>query len=245
MAGLRRALRSVRVSGEPTDSELGLLDWRPGGGATWFLPATPMVGEVAQLQQETSRRILTEHGFEYAVEFVCGSRAARALHIMLFDRTDVGEVARMSAAYDALVAAYDELGYPIGRTPTDQQEWAMRRQPELRRLTSGIKSALDPNGILAPTSTASSDVVGVVVAWLAPAGVAAWRWRGLLRREPSAIPTARITWLRQGGWSFSKDALDGTTAIQPVVELSPFFGSGGDSRVRLVTRPHNRFFLRH
>jgi 4-cresol dehydrogenase (hydroxylating) len=137
-------------SGEPTDRELGLLDWRPGGGATWFLPATPMVGEVAQLQQRTSRRILAKHGFEYAVEFVCGPRAARALHIVLFDRSDAGEVARMDAAYDELVAAYDQLGYPIGRTPTDRQEWAMRRQPELRRLTSGIKSALDPNGILAP-----------------------------------------------------------------------------------------------
>lgn len=44
-------------SGEPTDSELGLLDWRPGGGATWFLPATPMVGEIAQQHQELSRRI--------------------------------------------------------------------------------------------------------------------------------------------------------------------------------------------
>jgi 4-cresol dehydrogenase (hydroxylating) flavoprotein subunit len=137
-------------SGEPTDSELGLLDWRPGGGATWFLPATPMIGEVAQLQQETSRRILDEHGLEYAVEFVCGPRAARALHIVLFNREDPAEVARMNAAYDALVVAYDALGYPIGRTPTDRQEWAMKRLPEFQRLTSGIKSALDPKGVLAP-----------------------------------------------------------------------------------------------
>jgi 4-cresol dehydrogenase (hydroxylating) len=137
-------------SGEPTDSELGLLDWRPGGGATWFLPATAMVGEVAQMQHETSRRILAEHGFDYAVEFVCGPRAARALHLVIFNRDDPDEVARMEAAYEALVAAYDELGYPIGRTPTDRQEWAMQRLPEFRRLASGIKSALDPKGVIAP-----------------------------------------------------------------------------------------------
>jgi 4-cresol dehydrogenase (hydroxylating) len=137
-------------SGEPTDSELGLLDWRPGGGATWFLPATPVLGEVAQEQQETSRRILTEHGFEYIVEFVCGARAARALHIVIFNRDDPDEVLRMNAAYDALVAAYDEMGYPIGRTPTDRQEWAMGRLPELRRLTSSIKAVLDPGGLIAP-----------------------------------------------------------------------------------------------
>jgi hypothetical protein len=79
-------------SGEPTDRELALLDWRKGGGATWFLPATPMVGEVAQLQDETSRRILNEHGLDYLVEFVCGPRAARALHVVIFDRENPDEV---------------------------------------------------------------------------------------------------------------------------------------------------------
>jgi 4-cresol dehydrogenase (hydroxylating) flavoprotein subunit len=80
-----------------------------------------MVGEVAQLQHETSRRILA-HGFDYAVEFVCGPRAARALHVVIVNREDPGEAARMDAADEALVTAYDELGYPIGRTPTDRQE---------------------------------------------------------------------------------------------------------------------------
>jgi len=110
-------------SGEPTDAELGMLDWRPGGGATWFLPATPMIGEIAQQQQEVSRRILGEHGFEYAVEFVCGPRAARALHIVIFNREYLDDVVRMDAAYAALVEAYDAMGYPIGRTPVDRQEW--------------------------------------------------------------------------------------------------------------------------
>ncbi|NNL65506.1 MAG: FAD-dependent oxidoreductase, partial [Myxococcales bacterium] len=34
-------------SGRPTESELALLDWRPGAGAMWFLPATPVVGAIA------------------------------------------------------------------------------------------------------------------------------------------------------------------------------------------------------
>jgi 4-cresol dehydrogenase (hydroxylating) len=63
---------------------------------------------------------------------------------------DPDEVARTEAAYEALVAAYDELGYPIGRTSTDRQEWAMQRLPEFRRLTSDMKSALDPKGSIAP-----------------------------------------------------------------------------------------------
>jgi len=42
------------------------------------------------------------------------------------------------------------MGYPIGRTPTDWQEFAMRRLPELSRVCRVIKAALDPNGIIAP-----------------------------------------------------------------------------------------------
>ena len=137
-------------SGDPTDSELGLLDWRPGGGATWFLPAAPMVGEVAQLHQETSRRVLTEYGFEYTAEFVCGPRAARALHIIMYNKSDEGERRRMRECYAALVEAYDEIGYPIGRTPTDWQENAMQRLPELSRVCGLIKGALDPNDVIAP-----------------------------------------------------------------------------------------------
>ncbi|MEW2117140.1 FAD-binding oxidoreductase [Streptomyces sp. NPDC005474] len=137
-------------SGEPTESELGLLNWRPGAGATWFLPATPVVGEIAQQHQELSRRILTEHGFEYTVEFVCGPRAARALHLIIYNRSDQGERERMRDCYTALVEAYDAIGYPIGRAPTDWQEKAMRRLPELSRVCGAIKGALDPDGVIAP-----------------------------------------------------------------------------------------------
>lgn len=137
-------------SGEPTDRELGLLTWRPGNGLTWFLPATPMVGSTALLHAQTSRRILAAHGFELLCEFVCGPRAARGLHVVPFDREDRDEVSRMNAAYDELVATYDDLGYPIGRVPVDRQEWAIGRLPELARITSALKTALDPHGVLAP-----------------------------------------------------------------------------------------------
>ena len=68
----------------------------------------------------------------------------------LVNRGDPDEAARMEAAYEALVVACDELGCPIGRTPTDRQEWAMQRLPEFRRPASGMKSALDPKGVIAP-----------------------------------------------------------------------------------------------
>jgi 4-cresol dehydrogenase (hydroxylating) len=144
------AIHLDTFSGEPTEAELGLLDWRPGGGATWFLPATPMIGAVAAEQQRVSLDILSRFGFERCVEFVCGPRAARALHVVMFNRADPAERRRMDDCYAALVATYDGLGYPIGRTPSDWQERAMSRLPGLAAVTSAVKGALDPNRVLAP-----------------------------------------------------------------------------------------------
>ena len=137
-------------SGRPTESELGLLEWRPGGGAIWFLPATPVVGEIANRHQALSRRILREHGFEYVVEFVCGPRISRALHLILFDRSDPAEVSRVLACYRALANAYAEAGYPVSRAPLDFQREAMDRLDTVPAVCGAIKRALDPNGILAP-----------------------------------------------------------------------------------------------
>lgn len=137
-------------TGEPTSEELGMLNWRPGSGMTWFLPTFPMLGQEANELHQVARGILNEHGFDYSAELACGPRVARGLHPILFNREDAGEVERMNQALDMLVARFDDLGYPISRVPTDRQEWAMSRLPELSTVTRAIKGALDPNGVIAP-----------------------------------------------------------------------------------------------
>ncbi len=137
-------------SGRPTRQELGLLEWRAGGGAAWFLPATPVVGAIAREHQRLSRRILAEHGFEYVVELVCGPRLARALHLILFDRRDPDEAARARDCYRALAAAYAAAGYPVSRAPLDFQAEAMTRLDTFPEVCASLKHALDPGGVLAP-----------------------------------------------------------------------------------------------
>jgi 4-cresol dehydrogenase (hydroxylating) len=137
-------------SGRPTRDELGLLQWRPGGGATWFLPATPMVGKIANEHQALSRRILGEHGFELIVEYVCGPRMSRALHILIFNRQDAEERQRAGRCMQALLKAYAEVGIPIARAPVDLQGDAMALLQGVPQVLSGLKKALDPHGILAP-----------------------------------------------------------------------------------------------
>lgn len=137
-------------SGRPTRSELGLLNWRPGGGNCWFLPAMPMVGAIANQHQALSRRILREHGLEYITEYVCGPRLSRALHVIVFNRQDPEECQRVTACYRALMAAYAEAGYPTSRAPLDFQEEAMARLGTFQEVCADLKRALDPHGILSP-----------------------------------------------------------------------------------------------
>jgi len=137
-------------SGRPTTSELGLLNWRPGGGNCWFLPAMPMVGAIANQHQAMSRRILREHGLEYITEYICGPRMSRALHVIVFNRQDPEECQRVIACYRALMATYAEAGYPISRAPLDFQEEAMARLETFPEVCADLKRALDPNGILSP-----------------------------------------------------------------------------------------------
>ena len=137
-------------SGRPTRDELGLLQWRQGGGATWFLPATPMVGKVANEHQALSRRILGEHGFELIVEYVCGPRMSRALHILVYNRQDPEERQRAGRCMQALLKGYAEMGISIARAPVDIQSDAMALLKGTPEVLRSLKKALDPNGILAP-----------------------------------------------------------------------------------------------
>ena len=109
-----------------------------------------MIGTIANQQQALSRRILREHGLEFVTEYVCGPRMSRALHIMLFDRTDPEERQRVIACYRALADAYGETGYPTSRAALDFQEESMGRLDTFPEVCAAIKQALDPNGILSP-----------------------------------------------------------------------------------------------
>lgn len=108
------------------------------------------MGRIASEHQALSRRILGEHGFEYVVEYVCGPRMARALHILLFNRQDAEERERAGRCMRALLGAYAKVGVSIARAPLDLQEEAMGQLEVLPGVLSRLKRALDPEGILAP-----------------------------------------------------------------------------------------------
>jgi 4-cresol dehydrogenase (hydroxylating) len=138
-------------SGIPSLGELGLLQWRPGGGNTWFLPGTPMDGRVANDFQRLCRKTYEEFGLDYMVMNVCGARFARGLHVLAFNREDADERARADACYRKMSNEVGARGVFVGRAPVDYHDFHMSQaMPAFRDACTGIKAALDPNGIIAP-----------------------------------------------------------------------------------------------
>ncbi len=141
----------LNYAGVPGEGELRMLRWRPGGGTSWFLPGTPMLGDVANAFQKRSRAICKEYGLEYMVSNVCGPRFARGVHTLVYNRQDPDESARADACYRALAASFAERGVFVGRAPTLYQAMHQdHRLPAFNQACAAIKRALDPNGIIAP-----------------------------------------------------------------------------------------------
>ncbi len=138
-------------SGVPSLGELGLLKWRPGGGNSWFLPGTPMIGKVANEFQHLCRRIYEDHGLDYTVMNVCSARFSRGLHVLCFNREDEDERSRAQACYRKMAEEVAKRGVFVGRAPIDFHDFHMAQTiPAYRGACSAIKQAFDPNNILAP-----------------------------------------------------------------------------------------------
>ena len=138
-------------TGVPTDSELRMLNWRPGGGAIWLSAGTPVLGSTANGFQHEARKICTAHGLEYLLSNVCGARFARSVHAIIYNRSDADESARADACYRAMSELFASRGVFVGRAPTMYQDFHQaQRMPEFVNACSAIKHALDPNGVIAP-----------------------------------------------------------------------------------------------
>mgnify|MGYP003575471678 CR=1 FL=1 len=138
-------------TGVPTDSELKMLSWRPGGGAIWLSAGTPVIGSVANAFQAKARSICASFGLEYLLSNVCGGRFARSVHAIIYNREDEAETARADACYRAMAEMFASNGVFVGRAPTMYQGFHQnQRMPEFNAACSAIKRVLDPNGIIAP-----------------------------------------------------------------------------------------------
>jgi 4-cresol dehydrogenase (hydroxylating) len=146
---LRIAIDSM--NGRPSAQELGMLQWRPGGGNAWFLPGVPMRGEAAIRLDALGREIYKEHGMDYIVMHVASARFARGLHVLVWNKDDADENRRAEECYRKLADEFAAAGIGVGRAPIDFQAQHMNAlMPSFRDACSRIKLALDPKGVIAP-----------------------------------------------------------------------------------------------
>lgn len=138
------------MSGRPSANELGMLQWRPGSGNSWFLPGTPMVGRQALELDRLGREIYARHGMDYIIMHVASARFARGLHVLVWNKDDADENARADACYKELAHEFAKRGVGVGRAPADYHELHMGMlMPSLQKAFGEIKNALDPNGVIA------------------------------------------------------------------------------------------------
>ena len=165
---LTRTLELVKpvyglLGGVPTKQPLGSAYWRKsmpvpsdpdpdrdGCGLIWTAPVAPMEGnEALKLSRLVETRLLA-HGFEPMISFtLLTERAIACVVSITYDRARPGEDARAMDCYLELQSELEREGYYSYRLATPALP-APCADTAYGRLLQGIRTALDPNDILAP-----------------------------------------------------------------------------------------------
>lgn len=151
--------------GRPSEVALNLAYWRtgkppPGGalnpardgsGLTWYSPLVPMKPSAVREYVVMIHEICLAHGIEPLITLTSlTDRCFDSTVPLLFDRSDAEQAARAAACFDALF----EAGRRNGLMPYRLGIHAMGRVTGMPSpfwdLVGKIKSAVDPDGIIAP-----------------------------------------------------------------------------------------------
>ena len=143
--------RADLMRGNMSLQELGLYNWRGGGGSMWFAPVSQARGSETLRQVEMAKRILGKHGLDYVGEFIVGWRDMHHIIDVLFDRTNEDELKAAHACFNELLTEFTNAGYGTYRTNIAfMNRVAESYGPVKQGVERRLKQALDPNGIFAP-----------------------------------------------------------------------------------------------
>jgi 4-cresol dehydrogenase (hydroxylating) len=124
---------------------------RDGCGFLTFAPAAPLTGKHLQELLGLCEPVLRKHGFDLCTSFILvNPRTVVTVLSIHYDRADPDETARAGAVYDELTEVTVKAGYQQYRTSMAHMDRILDCAPGVRRLLETIKSAVDPDNILAP-----------------------------------------------------------------------------------------------
>jgi 4-cresol dehydrogenase (hydroxylating) len=142
-------------NGAPTTFAMQNINWYGGrGGHIGFSPVIPQDGDAALAQFRRTYARYQEYGMDYQGSFAFGERHLTNVNAMVFDHDDAAMMGRIDPFFRALVADAKAHGYGEYRTHLDYMDLVAGTYDfnggALTRLNEKVKTALDPNGIIAP-----------------------------------------------------------------------------------------------
>jgi 4-cresol dehydrogenase (hydroxylating) len=151
------------LQGIPTQQPLGSAYWRKsipvpedpdpdrdGCGLIWIAPVAPMEGRHAERVCAIVERSLLAHGFEPMISVsLVTERSIACVVSITYDREKPGEDDKAMECYLASQAELEREGYYSYRLATPALP-ASAADNAYGRLLKSIRTALDPNDVLAP-----------------------------------------------------------------------------------------------
>lgn len=176
---VRRTLDVLRpvfnlMKGTPTHTTLASVYWRKkrgvppdmdpdrdGCGLLWCSPVVPSTGIHAEVVARLAGDLLLRHGFEPQISILLASERTLICVITIsYDREIPGEDERALQCYRLLGGELLARGYPPYRLSLASMDY-MDGQVAYSRLLHTLKTALDPNGVIAPRRYEPSPVLHV------------------------------------------------------------------------------------
>lgn len=125
---------------------------RDGQGILWYAPLVPFTPQSVRRYREIMGEVLARHEFDPLLAVT--SRSSRVLSAtipLLFDPSRPEDVRRAKACYRDLVQSGLRQGWPPYRLGVDYMDLIGHQEgSEQAELHRHLKTALDPNGIIAP-----------------------------------------------------------------------------------------------
>lgn len=119
-------------------------------GLLWYAPISPTDGEAVRELTTLSSEILLRHGFEPQISLtLLTPRMTCCIVSISFDREVPGEDERAKACYEEVTDRCMAAGFYPYRSGI-QGDFQAHQSASYRTFTQRLKTALDPNGILAP-----------------------------------------------------------------------------------------------
>lgn len=147
-------LRNLLGKGVPNMGTFAALNWVPNAGHLGFSPVSPTTGDDATRIYQLFKTEAAAVGLDFTGGFVVGWRELHGILLLIYDKTDAGLRRRLRELFPHLVRKAAQMGYGEYRTHIAFMDEVADsfdfNSHAMLRLSSRIKDALDPNGILSP-----------------------------------------------------------------------------------------------